>query len=528
MNQTVFHLPLSPTERCLDRFSILDQFPTPPDPYGEDDSDDSLDAEDDNGEVSVWRVLGKLLRNTPVANGTQLAGLLETIAITLRGSTGPAGDYGLLKEIVDGPDNKYFGNFFEIGWPKLTSVASLMPFLFRKPTLPVLGTLTDDATPRQTALGPVLESTLVLTREQVACILVHQFLCSLGAPKPRRSEHFDFSVWYSSRQRHPEAAKLYLTTLIKHISELSLWDHDKLPKPSRGNVTYTLRTLFPDQSPQQVDDSLPLSEIKVQHVIQYDTSPASLGVPHGAAVVSANKVIGFGESATQEEIHVGCSPEACPAVLFTPELQHNQVLVIKGAIAVTNIAGQRRGVHFGDQQYTEEDADWSQRTMLFMDALELDMPEQYDTNKNQTVDSAADGGGRHESTSTLLPDLVQWNMDREITKARLAFSSGPYKEIVSPLWGCGVFNGDPFIKVLLLWIAASIASSEHPDGTLPALKIVCDDGLRDIAGELTKMLDLAQLRLKTVGDLRELLNSMPKNVKRLETGQWLIEHLQSL
>lgn len=313
-----------------------------------------------------------------------------------------------------------------------------------------------------------------------------------------------------------------------HISELSLWGHDRLPKPGRGNVTYTLRTLLQDQPPQQVDDTLPLTQIKVQHVAQYDTSPASLGVPHGAAVVSANKVIGFGESATQEEIHVGCSPEACPAVLFTPELQNNQVLVIKGAIAVTNIAGQRRGVHFGDQQYTEEDADWSQRTMLFMDALELDMPEQYGTSENQTADNVADDGSRHESTTTLLPDLIQCNMDREITKALLAFSSGPYKEILSPLWGCGAFNGDPFVKVLLLWIAASTVSSEQPGGSPPALKIVCDDSLQDIAGELTGMLDLAQLRLKTVGELRNLLNSMPKNVKRLETGEWLIEHLRSL
>ena len=166
--------------------------------------------------------------------------------------------------------------------------------------------------------------------------------------------------------------------------------------------------------------------------------------------------------------------------------------------------------------------------MLFMDALELDMPEQYDTNKNQTAHNTADDEGRHESTGTLLPDLVQWNMDREITKARLAFSSGAYKEIVSPLWGCGAFNGDPFVKMLLLWIAASTIPPEQPDEGPPALTVVCDDSLRDIAHELTKVLDLVKLRLKTVGELRNLLNSMPKDVKRLETGQWLVEYLHSL
>lgn len=170
MDQSAFHLPFSPVKRCLDRFSILDQFPTPPDPDGEDDGED---AEDDNGEVPVWRVLRKLLGQTPVANGIQLAGLLETIAITLRGSTGPAGDYSLLKEIVDDRDNRFFGNFFEVAWPKIVNVACVMPFLFRTPAVPVLSTPRDDATPKQTALGPVLESTLDLTREQVASILVH-------------------------------------------------------------------------------------------------------------------------------------------------------------------------------------------------------------------------------------------------------------------------------------------------------------------------------------------------------------------
>ncbi|KAG7292847.1 hypothetical protein NEMBOFW57_002892 [Staphylotrichum longicolle] len=99
----------------------------------------------------------------------------------------------------------------------------------------------------------------------------------------------------------------------------------------------------------------------------------------GAAVVSANKYVGFGQSATQEEIHVGSSPEACPAVLLTPPLRDDQVLVVRGAQAMANITGQRRDIKVEGMPLPDGGQKaWQERTMLFMDALELDMAEEGD------------------------------------------------------------------------------------------------------------------------------------------------------
>lgn len=86
--------------------------------------------------------------------------------------------------------------------------------------------------------------------------------------------------------------------------------------------------------------------------------------------------------------------------------------------------------------------------MHFIDALEIDEVEDDDEG---------------------LADLKPSNIDREIKKAFMAFSSwnpGADAVVWRSLWGCGAFNGNPGIKMALLWIAASLAGRE--------LHILCD------------------------------------------------------
>ncbi|RYC65437.1 hypothetical protein CHU98_g770 [Xylaria longipes] len=418
---TRYLLPCATSFRCLDLFSILD---------------DPGELEDADGQVPFWPLFTTLLKS-PVETPTQLAELLDTIAVTLRGSSGLAGDYELLKSFISDLQPSFFKEY----WPVIVRLALDLPHYFPNGSLQVLGA---EGSP----------SPLKFNRDQAACLVVHQFLCALRAPI-WREDFFDF-IWYASGQRHEQA---YFAAI--------------------------------DSSP------VPLCPIEIMVVDKYQTCPAQLGLPSGAAVISANRYVGFGQSATQEEVQVGSSPEVCPAVLVTPSLEKNQVLVIRGAEAVLNITGQRREIKAAAQEVGEP-VNWRQRTMLFMDALELDV----------------------ESDENGLPDLAPQNLTRDLNKATIAFSSGSYEVVYSPLWGCGAFRGDPFVKVMLLWCAASVAHT--------SLKIICNRESQEVAFSLNSLIAAAGKRLETAQDLIALLESIPRKTARLVTFDCMMERLSLL
>ncbi|KAF7562879.1 hypothetical protein G7046_g1220 [Stylonectria norvegica] len=61
--------------------------------------------------------------------------------------------------------------------------------------------------------------------------------------------------------------------------------------------------------------------------------------PRGATIVSANKVLGFGQSATQEEIFAGIALEACPAVLVALCLNDETILLVSFARPTLDVTG---------------------------------------------------------------------------------------------------------------------------------------------------------------------------------------------
>lgn len=173
------------------------------------------------------------------------------------------------------------------------------------------------------------------------------------------------------------------------------------------------------------------------------TDPPLLGVPDGAGVVFANKQVGFGRGATMEEVAVGTTPEACPIVLVTPPLKDDEVLIVVGVEALVVVEGYGRTARMTRVNRTvppTKESPWRTRTMLFMDALELD--------------------GYDSTSSDVLPDLLPGHVDRELQKAYTAFSSGsptPYAHVATGLWGCGAFGGNEEVKTMIQWCAAAFA-----------------------------------------------------------------------
>jgi poly(ADP-ribose) glycohydrolase len=447
MDRSWYLLPNSPALRRLDRFSVLDD-----------------DEEGDDGLVSVWRVLEQLLQ-PPVKSTEQLIGLLDTISNVIRGSSGDAGDYGTLRGMVD----KHSPSFFVDIWPKVAYYSLQLPTCFPDGKLP--------------RLQP--GSKLCLSKVQVASLVAHQFLCTLDCPEGRDG-YFDFSIWYSSSQRHPYAAEMYIEALFTYFTKLELTDQ-KVTTPTAAEVIYSLHDYHRTSTQPLGTAHVRLQPISVQIVECYDTQLQELSSQGqgGAVVISANKDIGFGQSATQEEIYMGNCPEAGPAVLVTPTLQATHTLTVEGASPMLYITGQRRNVKW-EPLASERRAGGR---LLFMDALE--------------IDELDDESG--------LPDVQPENIQREVRKAYTAFSSwtsGDLATVYAGIWGCGAFNGDPGIKMVILWIAASLAGRR--------LTVVCDDSHGSFPTELRDL--IAQVPSSwTVQDLESLLARVSRDTKRLET-----------
>ncbi|KAK1242719.1 hypothetical protein MKX08_005531 [Trichoderma sp. CBMAI-0020] len=449
-------LPASPSRRCFDRFSLLDE-------------------EDTDGMVAFWLLLEHLL-SQPVNTLAQLIDVLDTIAHVNGGSSGAANDYRLLEEAVE----QHSDTFFSRLWPTIVQLALMLPGLF-------------PAAQKIPVLQPGQK--LRLTTKEVSCLVAHQFLCTYQLP-PWRDGYHDFSIWYGSGQRHPQAVRMYLTALFSYFDQFSAESRmGNLGTSLDSHVEFSLHAFDgPETFLAWELDQYPLMRLIVVPLEKFSTEPqeAAYQGHSGAAVVSANKDIGFGQSATQEELYVGNCPEACPAVLFTPTLQDNQVLVIRGARPMLRIFGQRRDIVWEKLALGEKQGG----RMLFMDALELD---------------EAEG-------SAMLPDLKQENLTREIRKAYTAFSSwsdGANPTVWTGLWGCGAFNGDPASKAILMWMAASMAGKE--------LRLLVDASQKDFGVKFGRFIEKAQ-GAWTVKDLDNCLKAIPEGIGRWETMDWLLEN----
>jgi poly(ADP-ribose) glycohydrolase len=411
MLSTDTFLPSSPNSLCDDRFSLTD-------------SSEPL--------VHRWDVIIAVLASPP-DSFAELLERMETISVTFRNVST---DYGFLREFF----RKYVDQqrFITAVWPKLSQLALEMPSLFPSGCLPAL----TGASPRQT-----------YSRQQIACLVVHQFLCTLAAPPWILSNgSLDFHIWYTSEQRHERAVHAYLSALFHYFERIASEPSSILsPCGNLWPVVFKLESSI-GSGRSRTEVQTPFTAISI-----CDPSAAPdmlLGIPDGASVVFANRHVGFGSTGTQEETVVGSSPEACVSVLICPPLTDDEVLVVEGAEAIVTIQGFGRAAHLGEilsPDYTFENysaSKWRRRTMLFTDALELD---NFDRNDGQ------------------IPDFLPGHIDRELNKALTAFSSrddAPYREVVTGLWGCGAFGGNAEVKTMLQWCAASLAA-------IP-LRLICE------------------------------------------------------
>lgn len=447
----LYTLPCCPTIRRQDRF----------DDVGADDA-----------ELPFWQILEAIL--VPAATScAELIDQLQTIAVTLHDTTGEC-DYQFLENFMRTSQwtatfEQEESLFFTCIWRRIVNLALEMPTLFPENSVP--------------ALSAQHHRQVRLSRRQVACLVIHQFLGSLPARPWQTESCLDFSIWYSSNVRHPGAVKAYLTAMFTYFERITTAGDDD--EDNAYPIIFTLRSSADDghlRSENAFEEAV-FVPMKVSHEPVATTSPAFLGSPDEACVISANKSIGFGATGTQEEMQVGSAPECYPAVLLAPPLRDMEVLTVQGADAMVSLKGHGREAHL-DKTLAKDQSGlhWERRTMLFMDALELDL---YDPQWG-------------------VPDLLYENVSREFTKAYTAFSSRGdygYSRIVTGLWGCGAFGGNREIKSLIQWCAASMAG-------VPLHFFCAGPDQLDFAARLTEVVEngtASAWRVKDVlGSLRKL------------------------
>ncbi|KAJ7779604.1 poly glycohydrolase isoform [Mycena metata] len=304
---------------------------------------------------------------------------------------------------------------------------------------------------------------LSLTPRQIACLVVHQFLCTLPklpwVPVNEEENSQDLHIWFSGEQPHPKAVSAHLSALFVFFERIPLTEVPSNPV----SLALCAATETPRPNPALLFKPISITDLETPSV-----RPSLLGLPAGACVISANSHIGFGRTASQEEMHVGCTPQSLPAKLFTPPLKDGEVMVLRGCEAVVELAGYSRNTELAAILPAGKN-DWSRRTML------------------------------------------------ELTKACTAFASyhdAPYETIVTGHWGCGAFGGNKEIKSMIQWCAARMAGIE--------LTFLCDKN----DPFASKFRDFTSQILRQRRTVHDVLHGMgPKDEGRLDAFRQVLRIL---
>lgn len=235
-------LPSSPLSRVHDRFSLTEN-------------------ETDNP-VPTWLIIAAVLSEQgSLQTASQLIDILDTISVTLRGFA-DSNYVGLKQFLLDHWDTEHL---LAHTWPKCVELALEMPTLFPSGMLE----------PLLTRNNP----TARYSHRQTACLVVHQFLCTLPRPSWMQSDGSpDLHIWYGDNQPHPLAVHAYLTALF------TFFDRIAASPPSEDKfVSFTLFSAA--SSPSIIPDEALFKPLAIHQLPRPSTHPSLLALPNGASTI---------------------------------------------------------------------------------------------------------------------------------------------------------------------------------------------------------------------------------------------------
>ncbi|XP_059468701.1 uncharacterized protein LOC132192657 isoform X2 [Neocloeon triangulifer] len=311
-------------------------------------------------------------------------------------------------------------------------------------------------------LVPQEEGTVQMTRLEIAQCLANGFFCTFDDEtyKNYGFQNMNFDGLYSDDGRDRSSAKLEkLKCLMEYFNQVEA----KINMKHNLDGKITFQRVCVKKMPDWEGSQLPLCDFQCNQSDSIFDCPSNM-----AAVDFANKRIGGGvinNGSVQEEIKFITCPDLIAARLLCPELEDNEAVIIEGASPYSKHAGYGRGFQYAGP--ADQFANRSQ-VVLAIDALDFSR------------------GAPHMQ-------YTKEAINRELVKAYAGFCNSPLEKIATGNWGGGAFKGDPTLKMLIQWLAASVAQKK--------LHYYCfnDQNLLQEYESIQK--DVNKLKIRTINDL---------------------------
>jgi len=273
---------------------------------------------------------------------------------------------------------------------------------------------------------------ITLSKRQCACLLAHMVMCiTRDQENNKLAELINFSVIYGKAGLAKNVArKIHKIKCIFTYFEKFFKDKES----QEGEVIFERSFLEGDHTEKEwmdCDETLTRADIQPEGSIE-DTRDA-------LQVVFSDKQLGdqvLQLPTTQQQIMSLIHPELILSILFCEELKLDEAVRVYGAGRFSNYKG-------------------------YGDSFEFVGPFGEDVDRRQHVIMDAEKYHSKQAASQFHENCVL----RELNKAYAGFQTenieeGDRKKVATGKWGCGVFRGNPQLKFMIQWLAASRAGRE--------------------------------------------------------------------
>ncbi|CDW91549.1 poly adp-ribose [Stylonychia lemnae] len=177
------------------------------------------------------------------------------------------------------------------------------------------------------------------------------------------------------------------------------------------------------------DQQEKMNTVFIDHNLKIEDQDESLIVDFANAYIGGGTL---GKGAAQEEILFLIFPQAIISMLICEKMDINEAILIQNVRRYANYSGYSSTLQYHDMNSFH-------KNVIRKDIIAMDAIQYYD--------------GRNYS------QYRSENFIQELNKCYIAFrciEQCRLSKISSGRWGCGAFKGDPQLKFLLQWIAASL------------------------------------------------------------------------